>query len=175
MFLLLLFMSLFPATISNTVSSGMLNRTIFTILRLFNVITGKKDKRKGCPLFFNIDFPWPKIIHIRNPYALNQCGHLLWHFAIHQQTTAPQSGHTLLTQVRSMCSWTLPCVSFLVPAVLHLSHGFQCSPTLNRQPYEERLPLTSWWRKLSNMTVGQSSLISLAHHCYDWHPGSRCG
>jgi len=28
---------------------------------------------------------------------------------------------------------------------------------------------------LSNMTVGQSSLISLAHHCYDWHPGSRCG
>ena len=55
----------------------------------------------------------------------------------------------------------------LVPSVLHLSHGFQCSPTLNRQPYEGRLPLTSWWRKLSNMTVGQYSLISLAHHCYD--------
>ena len=44
--------------------------------------------------------------------------------------------------------------------VLHCSHGFQCSPTFNRQPYEGRLPLTSWWRKLSNMTVGQSSLIS---------------
>ena len=58
---------------------------------------------------------------------------------------------------------------------LHLSHGFQCSPTLNCQPYEGRLPLTSWWRKSSNMTVGQSSLISLAYHCYDWHPGSRCG
>ena len=43
----------------------------------------------------------------------------------------------------------------------------RCSPTLNRQPYEGRLPLTSWWRKLSNMTVGQSSLIYLAHHCYD--------
>ena len=41
------------------------------------------------------------------------------------------------------------------------------SPTLNRQPYEGRLPLTSWWRKSSNMTVGQSSLIYLAHHCYD--------
>ena len=27
----------------------------------------------------------------------------------------------------------------------------------------------------SNMTVGQSSLISLAHHCYNWHPGRRCG
>jgi len=51
---------------------------------------------------------------------------------------------------------------------LHLSHGFQCSPTLNRQPYEGRLPLTtSWWRKSSNMTVGQSSLIYLAHHCYN--------
>jgi len=74
-----------------------------------------------------------------------------------------------------MYSWTLPCISSLVPSVLHLSHGFQCSPTLNRQPYEGRLPLTSWWRKLSNMTVGQSSLIYLAHHCYDWHPGSRCG
>ena len=38
----------------------------------------------------------------------------------------------------------------------------------------KRLPLTSWWRKLSNMTVGQSSLISSPYHCYDWHPGSRC-
>jgi len=35
------------------------------------------------------------------------------------------------------------------------------------KPYEGRLPLTSWWRKSSNMTVDQSSLISLAHHCYD--------
>ena len=49
---------------------------------------------------------------------------------------------------------TLPCVSSLVPSVLHLSHGFQCFPTLNRQPYEGRLPLTIWWRKSSNMTVG---------------------
>jgi len=54
----------------------------------------------------------------------------------------------------SVCSWTLPCASSLVPSVLHLSLGFQCSPTLNRQPYKGRLPLTSWWRKSSNMTVG---------------------
>jgi len=46
-------------------------------------------------------------------------------------------------------------------------HGFQCSPTLNRQPYKGRLPLTSWWRKSSDITVGQSGLIYLAHHCYD--------
>jgi len=78
-------------------------------------------------------------------------------------------------KVWSMYSWTLPCSSSLVPFVLHLSHGFQCSPTLNRQPYEGRLPLTSWWRKSSNMTVDQSSLICLAHHCCDWHPGNRCG
>jgi len=25
------------------------------------------------------------------------------------------------------------------------------------------------------MTVGLSSLISLTHHCYDWHPRSHCG
>jgi len=80
-----------------------------------------------------------------------------------------QSGHALLTLVGSMCSCTLPCILSLVPSVLHLSHGFQCSRTLNRQPYEGRLPLTSWWRKSSDMTVGQSSLIFLAHHCYDWH------
>jgi len=45
-----------------------------------------------------------------------------------------------------------------------------CSPTLNRQPYKGRLPLTRWWRKSLNMTVGQCSLISLTHHCHDWHP-----
>jgi len=38
---------------------------------------------------------------------------------------------------------------------------------LSQGRYEGRLPLTSWWRKSSNMTVGQSSLIYLAHHCYD--------
>ena len=26
-----------------------------------------------------------------------------------------------------------------------------------------------------NLIDGQCSLIYLAHHCYDWHPGSRCG
>jgi len=36
------------------------------------------------------------------------CSHLLWRFAIQQQSSAPQSGHALITQVRSMCSWTLP-------------------------------------------------------------------
>ena len=83
-----------------------------------------------------------------------------------------RSAHT--SQV-NVCSWTLPCASSLVPSVLHLSHGFLCSPTLNHQPYEGRRPLSSWWRKLSNMTVSQSSLISSTHHCYYWHPGSRCG
>jgi len=49
------------------------------------------------------------------------------------------------------------------------------SSALQHWTAEGRLSLTSWWRKSSNMTVGQSSLTSLTHHCYDWHPGSRCG
>ena len=81
------------------------------------------------------------------------------------------SAHT--SQVDVQLNSTMRLISDTLRCI-HLSHGFQCSPTLNRQPYEGRLPLTSWWRKSSNMTIGQSSLISLAHHCYDWHPGSRC-
>ena len=41
--------------------------------------------------------------------AQTLCGHLLWRFAIQQQSTAPQSGHALLTQVRSMDE-IKPCV-----------------------------------------------------------------
>ena len=41
-----------------------------------------------------------------------------------------------------------------------------CVTVLNRLSYEGRLPLTSWWRKSSDMTVGQSSLIYLAHLIY---------
>ena len=36
--------------------------------------------------------------------ASTLCGHLLWRFAIQQQSTVPQSGHALLTQVGSMYS-----------------------------------------------------------------------
>jgi len=105
------------------------------------------------------------------------------HSAVICSGTLLYSSRVLRPSLFTLCSHNsgrcavelLPCVSSLVPSVLHLSHGFQCSPALNRQPYEGRLPLTSWWRKSSNMTVGQSSLISLAHHCYGWHPGSHCG
>jgi len=94
------------------------------------------------------------------------------HVACHHRLSAVYSHLATLSVNLPHC---LPCASSLTPSILHLSHGVQCSPTLNCQPYEERLPLTSWWRKSSNMTVGQSSLISLTHHCYDWQPGSRCG
>jgi len=105
----------------------------------------------------------------RQPYAVICSGALLFRSRVLRPCLVMLCSH------KSTCSWTLPCASSLVPSVLHLSHGFQCSPVLNRQPYEGRLPLTSWWRKSSNMTVGQSSLISLAHHCCDWHPGNHCG
>ena len=126
-------------------------------------------------------------IHIPNmnyfPHAVHRCtgGSLMYSCTqvyINCKLTRWHSMRLLQfinSKVRSMCSWTLLCVSSPVPSVLHLSHGVQCSPTLKLQCYEGRLPLTSWWRKSSNMTVGQCSLIYLAHHCYDWHPGSRCG
>jgi len=122
------------------------------------------------------DFTWPHLVLFASVTNHRWSLRSQWScLPGYQFRPCTQSGHALLTQVRSMSSWTLPCVSSLVPSVLHLSHDFQCSPILNRQPYEGRLPLTSWWRKSSNMTVGQSSLISLANHCYDWHPESRCG
>ena len=42
--------------------------------------------------------------HLQGAPAPTLWGHLLWRFAIQQQSTAPQSGHALLTQVGSMYS-----------------------------------------------------------------------
>ena len=75
-----------------------------------------------------------------------------------------RSAHT--SQVDVQLISTMRLISLKL-SVLYLSYGFQCSPALNRQPYEKRLTLTSWWRKSSNTTVGQSNLISLAHHLCD--------
>jgi len=36
-------------------------------------------------------------------------------------------------------------------------------PVLSNIEPRRKVPLTSWWRKSSNMTVGQSSLTSLTH------------
>ena len=91
-----------------------------------------------------------------------------------RSTVWSRSAHTSQVDVQLNSTMRLMSGTFR-STPLPSSNGFQCPPTLNRQPYEGRLPLTSSWRKSSNMTVGQSSLISLAHHCYDWHPGSRCG
>jgi len=49
-----------------------------------------------------------QLVHEASRFHLGRqhqhCGHLLWRFAIQQQSNAPQSGHALLTQVGSMCS-----------------------------------------------------------------------
>jgi len=80
---------------------------------------------------------------------------------------APVWSHCAHTnQVDVQLNSTMRLISSCV-SVPYLSRAYQCCPTLNRQLYEGRLPLTSWWRKSSNVTVGQYSLISLAHHCYD--------
>jgi len=66
-------------------------------------------------------------------------------------------------KVRSMCSWTLPCISSLVPSVLHLSHGFQCSPTLN--PTKEGCHWQAGGENRQTWQLGNPA----------WYPGSRCG
>jgi len=54
--------------------------------------------------------------------------------------------------ISRQCLWC--CHHGRAIARVHPVHSM--SPTLNCQPYEGRLPLTSWWRKSSNVTVGQS-------------------
>jgi len=66
-----------------------------------------------------------------------------------------RSAHT--SQVDVQLNSTMRLISGTLRSTL--LPWFQCSPTLNRQPYEGRLPLTSWWRKSPNMTVGQSRRI----------------
>ena len=50
-------------------------------------------------------------------------------------------------------------VTIIGEAAIPLTLGFQCSPTLNHQSYEGRLPLTSWWRKSSSGQVVNSHLV----------------
>jgi len=81
-----------------------------------------------------------------------------------------------------MCNWTPPCASSLVPSVLHLSHGFQCSPTLNRQPYKGRLPLDKLVEKIvkhdswPKACLGGAVGIAAVRAAWLWwsaSPGSR--
>ena len=55
--------------------------------------------------FSSVFFPFVSLV----PQFVILCWYcyLLWRFAIQQQSTAPQSGHALLTQIRSLFSWTL--------------------------------------------------------------------
>jgi len=58
--------------------------------------TAGKLKNRNNLLMKLAGFTWAR--------APTLCSHLLWRFAIQQQSTAPQYGHALLTQVRTMCS-----------------------------------------------------------------------
>jgi len=49
--------------------------------------------------------------------------------------------HWPLSMVITSCAvelYRVPCASSLSLSILHLTHGFQYSPTLNRQPYKGR-------------------------------------
>jgi len=59
-------------------------------------------------------------------------------------TAVPQFGHAVLTQVRSMCSWTVPCASSLVPSVLHLSRCFLRRKAATDKLVEKIVKHDSW-------------------------------
>jgi len=78
---------------------------------------GFQQNQKTGAVFLDLMAAYDTVWHSGLLYKLSKSmPYWLWRFAM-QQSTAPQSGHALLTQVRSMCSWTLPCVSSLVPSV----------------------------------------------------------
>ena len=91
----------------------------------------------------------------------------LWRFAIQQQSTAPQSGHT--SQVDVQLNSTMRLISGTLR-----STPLPWLPVLSNiePPALRRKAATD---KLVEKIVKHDSLISLAHHCYDWHPESRCG
>ena len=51
---------------------------------------------------------------------------------------------TLCSHKSGRCAVEIYHAPHLWYPLFYLSHCFQCSPTLNRQPYEGRLPLTSF-------------------------------
>ena len=68
---------------------------------------GSRDALKNFKLP-SIFLEWMKVHCLNLPSGSTavspSLGHLLWRFAIQQQSTVPQSGHALLTQVGSMYS-----------------------------------------------------------------------
>jgi len=83
---------------------------------------------------------------------------------------APVLSRSAHTSQVTECSWTLPCASSLAPSVLHLSHGFHCSPpALRRKAATDKL--------VEKIFIYDSWPIhpDILNRCYDWHPASRCG
>ena len=77
----------------------------------------------------------------------------VWSCSAHKSQVDVQLNSTMQLTSGTLRSTPLPWLSVL--------------SNIEPPAYKGRLPLTSWWRKSSNMTVGQSNLISLTHHCYD--------
>ena len=73
-------------------------------------------------------------------------------------STKGASANTLRSSPLALC---YSAAEYCAPVWSHKSG--RCAVEL----YHASLALTSWWRKSSNMTVGQSRLISLTYRCYD--------
>ena len=85
----------------------------------------------------------------------------VWSRSAHTSRVDVQLNSTMRLISGTLCSTPLPWLPVLSNIEL---------PALRRKAATDKLV-----EKMSNMTVGQSSLISSAHHCCDWHPGNRCG
>ena len=100
---------------------------------------------------------WGASAHTLRPSALALCysageyGAPVWSRSAHTSKVDVQLNSTMRLISGTLRSTPLPWLPVL--------------SNIEPPPYERRLP--SWWRKSSNMTVGQSSLISLALHCCD--------
>ena len=88
---------------------------------------------------------------------------------------APLSGHALLTPVRSMCSWTLPCVSSLVPPFYTSPMASSALQHWTASHMKEGCHWQAGGENRQTWQLANPAWYPLAHHCYDWHPESRCG
>jgi len=87
-------------------------------------------------------------------------------------TFVHQSYLKVLIVVDSRCEKLfvhMPCANYASCLITWVAKAFHCM----WQYLLSSLSSSSW--NLDKAPVNYARLIYLAHHCYDWHPGSRCG
>jgi len=78
-----------------------------------------------------------------------------------------RSAHTSLVDVQLNSTMRLISVTLRGPPFYTSLQWLLVLSNIELPAVRRKAATESWWRKLSNMTVGQCSLISSTHHCYD--------